>query len=30
MDGLLFTHFLNRELITEDVIIGAFEALARR
>lgn len=27
-DGLLFTHFLNPELITEDVIISAFEALA--
>jgi AcrR family transcriptional regulator len=28
MDGLLFTHFMNPELITEDVIISAFEALA--
>jgi AcrR family transcriptional regulator len=27
-DGLLFTNFLNRELITPDVIVAAFEALA--
>ena len=28
MDGLFFTHFLNPKLITEDIIIAAFEALA--
>jgi AcrR family transcriptional regulator len=27
-DGLFFTHFLNPELITGDVILAAFEALA--